>query len=358
VLENENYYTLDVNSLYPYVMLKHFYPVKYVQLLHNVKVALLSKIIESKAIIAKVLVQTDEPIYAVKRERTIFPIGRFWAILTTPELKYALAHNHIKEIKDVIVYEQADIFSSYVERFYQLRNKFKAAGNNEYADFCKKLLNSLYGKFGQKAEVWKKVGECPNELDRVEDCFKSGCNGRHSIRYLLGEIFELDGYAECFDSFPAIPAHVSAYGRMYLYKLMQQAGQGNYFYCDTDSLIINESGLHNLKNKIDSLVLGCLKIVSKSRMITIRGLKDYTVEQKTVIKGIRKNAIEIREGVYSQEVWPSFKGLFRSGDVNTYCINTQEKILSRKYTKGTVNKKGIVSPFLLSETYTREPYLL
>ena len=211
------------------------------------------------------------------------------------------------------------------------------------------MLNSLYGKFGQKADVWKKIGDCPDEPDRVELCFLAGVNGVRQIRYLLGEVFELIGFEESFNSFPAIAAHVTAFGRMHLWELMQTVGIENYFYCDTDSLIINSRGLRKLENQLDDFTLGGLKIEESMSRLNIRGLKDYTTASKTVIKGIRKNAVEIRSGVYQQEQWPSFKGLLRSNDVNTYTVKQITKTLNREYTKGTVNPDGSIEPLHLAE---------
>lgn len=356
-LNSENYYIVDVNSLYPFVMAANVYPCKYLRRLPVVRVKTLASHLQTEAAVAKVLIDTDEPVYAVKRDRTIFPTGVFWTVLTTPELKYALERNHIKEIKDVVFYEQADLFSSYVKRFYKLRQRFAKDGNPEYAEFCKKLLNSLYGKFGQKADVWQKIGDCPGERDRVEVCLKSGSNARSSIRYLLGEIFELVGFEECFDSFPAIAAHVTGYARIYLYELMKKAGCGNYFYCDTDSLIVNETGLCRLKSKVNSTRLGALKITDTTTQLIIKGLKDYSVGGKTVVKGIRKNAVKLADGVYEQESWPSFKGLLRDGDVNTYTVKQVRKVLQRKYTKGRVSKDGSITPFVLDETFLLAPQL-
>lgn len=130
---------------------------------------------------------------------------------------------------------------------------------------------------------------------------------------------------------------------------MQQAGQENYFYCDTDSLIVNECGLGNLENQIDENTLGSLKIEDVVNCVSIRGLKDYSTSTKTVVKGIRKNAIEKSYGVYEQEQWPSFRGLLRSGNVNTYTIKKITKVLNRKYTKGVVEANGWISPLLLGE---------
>ena len=91
--------------------------------------------------------------------------------------------------------------------------------------------------------------------------------------------------------------------------------------------------------------------------IVIKGLKDYSIGSKQVIKGIRKNAIEVREGVYKQEQWPSFKGLLRKGEVNTYTVKEVIKVLYRKYTKGHVNTDGSISPMLLGDEYDYSPLL-
>ena len=348
-LKDENYYILDVNSLYPFVMRDNCYPVKYKNIAHGVTLESLQTRLKTESVVAKVLIDTDEAVYAVRRKRTIFPVGRFWVTLTTPELKYALSKGHIVKIEDAVFYEQGCIFKTYVDRFYKMRLKFKADGVAEYEEFCKKLLNSLYGKFGQKAEVWTKVGDCPHERNRVELCFVVGVSGVKQIRYLLGEIFELTGYEECFNSFPAIAAHVAAYARLHLYKLMKMAGDGNYFYCDTDSLFVNKTGLWELSGQIDAFSLGGLKIVDTMNQLSIRGLKDYSTGTKQVIKGIRKNAKRIAEGVYEQEQWPSFKGLLRTASTETYTVKKITKVLNRQYTKGIVEANGSVVPFRLDE---------
>ena len=299
--------------------------------------------------VAKVLIDTDEPVYAVRRERTIFPVGRFWVTLTTPEIKYAFEHNHLVKIEQAVIYEQADIFKSYVDRFYNLRQEFKSAGIAEYEELCKKMLNSLYGKFGQKADVWKKIGECPDEPDRIELCFDRMSGERGQLRYLLGEIFEFTGFEESFNSFPAIAAHVTAYARLYLWQLMQQTGKENYFYCDTDSLIINEVGLCKLQNRIDNIKLGSLKLVENTHHLIIRGLKDYSINARHVIKGVRKNAVKIADGIYEQEQWPSFKGVLRTSESGTYTVKKVTKVLNRKYKKGEVMSDGSIQPLLLSE---------
>jgi len=132
---------------------------------------------------------------------------------------------------------------------------------------------------------------------------------------------------------------------------MQLAGKGNYFYCDTDSLIVNDKGMDNLTPVLHDTKLGFMKHEETTHKLIIHGLKDYEKDSKVVIKGIRKNAVKVGEGVYRQEQWSSFKGLLHSGDINTYTVKNVIKHLSRNYTKGIVTDSGIVTPIILTEGY-------
>ena len=355
-LETAPYYIVDVNSLYATVMHRGKFPCKFLKTRDHCNIDTLRYSLESNAVIANVLIETDEPVYAVKRKRTIFPVGRFWVTLTTPELLYALKHDHIRKVGRFVLYQHENLFTSYVKSMYNLRMEFKKANVPSYSEICKLLLNSLYGKFGQKAEVWEKIGDCPGERDRTEAVYLPDQNRRGMIRYLLGEIFELTKYEECFNSFPAIASTVTAYARMYLYDLMKTAGTGNYFYCDTDSLIVNSAGLENLDHLINDIDLGSLKIEETIPWVNIRGLKDYETENKTVIKGISKKAVELESGVYQQEQWPSLRGILRGTDSDSYTVKKVTKVLVREYTKGTVNSDGWIRPFSLCDHY--QPSLL
>jgi len=346
-LSGQPFYVLDVNSLYPFVMQRYTYPTKYVQLHHRLTPKKLGKVLNEYAVVAKVLITTNEPVYAMKRGRTIFPVGTFETTLCTPELRYALDHGHVAKVFDAVSYEQAPIFSSYVTTMYGLRQDFKIRQNKEYETIVKYLLNSLYGKFGQKAEEWVKIGNAPNEPDREEMILYKNPRRAMRLRYLLGEVFELKGHSEAYNSFPGIAAHVTAYARLYLWELMCACGHGNYVYCDTDSLMVTEQGMVCLANHRSATELGKLKLERTVNHLVIRGLKDYSADEKIVVKGVRKTAHKVEDGVYTQEQWPSFKGIFKSTDANRYVVKNVTKHLTREYTKGDVGKDGIVTPFVL-----------
>jgi hypothetical protein len=164
----------------------------------------------------------------------------------------------------------------------------------------------------------------------------------------MGQCFELTRFDESYDSFPAIAAHVTAYGRAVLWRLMSLAGKGNYYYCDTDSLIVNATGFKRLRSEMSDTDLGKLKVVETMQRMAIYGLKDYETGQKVVTKGIRSNAEKLSDGVYRQDRWPSIQGMLRAGTSEVYTVSKTVKHLSRTYEKGTVLPDGRVIPFVLS----------
>lgn len=342
------YTVVDVNSLYPFVMRAYDYPCKYLRQERYPTTTELFDYLREYAVVAKVVIQTQEPLYAVRGQRTFFPIGVFGTTLCTPELLYAVREGHIVSVERVVLYEKADLFRSFVDAFYAMRLRFKREGVDEYVELCKKILNSLYGKFGQKAEEWHKVADCPDEEDHYEYLIDADKPGMKHLRYIMGQCFERVRTGESFDSFPAIAAHVTAYGRLVLWSLMKRAGKGNYYYCDTDSLIVNATGLRHLRSEMSATELGKLKSVETMNRMAIYGLKDYETESKIVTKGIRKNAEKLAEGVYRQERWPSIQGMLRSGKGDVYTVEQTVKHLSRTYMKGTVLPDGEVIPFTLS----------
>ena len=128
---------------------------------------------------------------------------------------------------------------------------------------------------------------------------------------------------------------------------MRVAGLDNLYYCDTDSLMVNEAGLENLRPHIDKSELGMLKGECDSEDVTIHGLKDYSIDGSAKIKGIRKDAQEIDAGIFTQEQFRGLEGMIREGDLDRFLIRTVTKKLMRQYLKGQVAETGKGFPLQL-----------
>jgi len=78
----DKYVTLDINSMYPYIMKNLPLPYRVIDYRENISILELKNILNKYACIAEVKINTDKPAYAVRmRYKTVFPIGEFIATL-------------------------------------------------------------------------------------------------------------------------------------------------------------------------------------------------------------------------------------------------------------------------------------
>jgi hypothetical protein len=309
----------------------------------------LGRWLESRAVVARVTLRTDEPRYAfLYRDKLVFTVGDFTNSLTTPDLLYALEHGHLTRVYEAAVYDASPLFARFVTEVYKLRLEAKAAGNDVQHYLLKILLNSLYGKFAQRGTVWEHAGIAPDLDVRVwAEVDVDGGVVRH-FRQFGGLVQEKLTDPESLDSHPAIASHVTAYARALLWDLIVQAGRPNVFYCDTDSLYVNAEGFRRLRARIDPAALGALKHEATYPWLVIHGAKDYEAPAHRVCKGVRASATWLDRNTVQQEKWSSLKGLLRSGDLSAPTTELIEKRLSRVYDKGTVTRSGRVLPLRLS----------
>jgi len=347
-LENQKIYYLDVNSLYPYVMHENEYPIEYLGSVQNPSVSQLKQALDKHCVIAKVDIETDEPFLPFSTEKLIFPVGRFTGWYSTPELLYGLENYNILKVHEMLLYKKAPLFKSYVDFFYGLKSKYKSEGNDIYYYLTKLFLNALYGKFGQRNTEYVKEYEDHTVDFGIRYIFDPV---RNDIDYeiIIDHVVYKKGERETAEnSFIAIASHVTAYSRMYMWQLMKRAGLENIYYMDTDSLFVNETGKTNLRDYIDDYRLGALKIEKESSTMMIRAVKDYTFDQRDVIKGVKGNSEKVDDNTYITKQFTRFKTNLKNNNLNIIQITDNVKRLTRNYDKGQVTESGRVYPINLS----------
>jgi len=341
---------IDINSMYPDQMLKQKYPTKLAYSGSNCKLSTLEHFCRQGCVMARVLVETDEPVYPVTIEnKTTFPVGSFEANLCTPELVYALKHNHIKEVKYYAYYWGANIFTEYVTYFYNLRMEYKKLKNTAYNSFCKCMLVALYGKFGQKSDLVIEDIFTNNDKDyRITEYHADKKCFITTTHFFGREIKTISKQLEGRNSIVSIAAHVTAYGRMKLWEYIKKIGRDNLFYCDTDCLIMYDKPELMKLIPLSDTILGFFKIEKRATKIVIHGLKDYHFDKTIKIKGVSKRANHIGKNTYEQLVFPGMFSELKAGLNKPYTVKKQIKVLKRTYNKGIVLKNGDIIPFKLN----------
>ena len=369
VVEGGPFVKLDVNSLYPAVMAQGVYPVKLTSWKRTGAAAALEQRLAAGCVMAEVVIRTPLPAYPLRHNgKLCFPVGEFTTILCTDSLKYALQQGHVHKVNQYLAFTAAPLFSSWVDEFYPLKARYRAEGNEVWEKAIKLLLNSLYGKFGEKRALEIFRGPDPErdfmrantivDIPTLEDKFPWTLTAefQKQMPYVNAQEWsflgtycitaDVPGREEGPMSMVPVAAHVTDQARQLLWRYMLAVGLENVLYCDTDSLIIEEQHLSKLDAHLHETELGQLKVEGRADFLELRGPKDYTFGHESKTKGISQKAVQDKEGFWHQVQFCGLHALLRGGYRHGVPITQVKKLISSRYDKGKVNQEGMVSPFV------------
>lgn len=211
--------SLDVNSMYPYVMRYRDYPYGRPQFvtnsneLHGLYVACIEYTCTLKnGMLPTIQIKDDLRYNPREYQRQIIEPRTDWFTSIDLELMHDMYDLHILDFKGAYVFDsQMGMFDDYID----INNYAKTHAHNKGERFEAKLRNnSLYGKFGQKIEGNKKVPVMGDD-DKVH--------------------YELQQGDDRDPVYIPIASFVTAYARDYLIRTAVKFGD-NYIYSDTDSI--------------------------------------------------------------------------------------------------------------------------
>jgi hypothetical protein len=337
--------TLDINSLFPYIMKSCPLPSKLIDYEERVDLNRLYEALKNVLVIAEVDLQTEDPIYAVREgQKIIFPVGTFRAFLCTPCLTEAFQRGHVIKVLRAAYYKPDYLFTEYVDYFYELRKRYKFEGNTIFEYLTKKLLNSLYGKFAQGQPKTKKILDLTCHGYWREEGVDL-VNGDRVIRYkLFNVIVEECGRESGKNTLVAIPAHITEWARYILYSIIEKVGRDRVLYCDTDSIKIRKKDLSLVKYPIDPQRLGALKVENESQNLLLLGAKSYVTESERHIKGVPSSAKQVGESLYEYFSFPKLDTHMKKRILRYHIVEKVLKEAAQFYDKGVIENDGSISP--------------
>ena len=345
-VSGDDFITLDVNGMYPHVMKKYLYPVKLLCIMESEKNHKYTDMLGGYGMIAEVELDTPEPAFAVRyKKKLIFPTGQFTTFLCSQGLRYAVKQGYVKKFIRASIYDMKDIFTGYVEFFAALRETYQKRDNPIMSKLCKYMLNSLYGKWGER-EILTDTNTNDSGIPYLRrEIWDSVNGGWWTETYLMNKILMQHPGGEGYHSFPAISAHITENARLELWDHIKSVGRDVVLYCDTDSFIIHARDLVRVKAHLDSSVLGALKIQQRFTGLQIDGAKNYRTDQKRHIKGIPESAEEISPGVFKYNSFERQTSCMKDGQISGVKVSPVTRRLNHRYDKGHIAPDGKVIPY-------------
>ena len=275
---------LDINSMYPFAMCKPL-PVSHGMHVENPGLDYLldecksGRYVASIRAIVKVPPKYIGPFPYWNGTRLLFPTGEFETTINSPELLAVDSWKYVERVLEADFFRAEPFLENYSRKFYAA--KLEASRNKDRIgrEYNKLLLNSLFGKFGQKHKetvplpekmlaelppehVWTGVEDIELAADYPDFGLSTG-DVVHAVFVAGQPVFsrEVD-----YNISPAVASFITSWARSRLYELMETRASENLIYVDTDSLVIPESIEHRFKDVIGD-EMGKLKIEFRGTFI-------------------------------------------------------------------------------------------
>ena len=295
----DHYAQVDVTSFYASVMHGNRFPTKQVGHGRGVGLRQLRELAENYCVVARVELATEEPAFPKREgESVYFPVGRFVTTLCTPEIQLALRRGAIARCEEIVTYEHAPIFDRYVECFWDLRQRAMRVGDTLTIELAKRFLTTVFGKFGQRIWLASLIRDDAVGPDAIWREYDWQDRMEYEYRVVAGRMERSVRDVQGRDTLVAIPAHVTSYGRVALWRLMEKAGCEHIYYVDTDSMIGRSVILQRLGDEFANKQLGGLRLVRSSSHLFIRAPKWYILGDTRRRAGVPDDALEVQWNVF------------------------------------------------------------
>ena len=313
VFEKGNFWSVwyfDVNSLYPSVMKEKFPLPQSIKLIYNPSLEYINYYEGVSRVKVKAPKGLHKPFLPFRQDgKLIFPLGTFEGVFNHNELVYAIKLGYeILEVKEQIIYTKSFYpFKDFVDYFYNKRLEYKAQ-NNKMELVTKLILNSLYGKFGQKKITITEI----KDIDYFEDSYQlekymSINNAQLKNGFV---IYKKDKKYNGKNSYPILASYVTSKARIKMYPYINNK---DVIYTDTDSVISKSNLYENVKTlggmKLEGFFEKCILIKPKlyylansdEEIVKAKGLIRADYEDFTDIinhKSIKKNKLmKLKESI-------------------------------------------------------------
>lgn len=263
----------DVNSMYPAVMAQEKIPVAFLTISKS------ENDFGFHEIEAYVPKEIKFPILWVRQNgRLIFPTGNVKGIYFSEEIKLAKEMGaKIKFIRGYKFSQRNDLFKEYIDECFKMRSI-----DSGHSEMGKRLMNHLFGKFGQKSEREEIFFADSTDLRKLN-------KNEHPVgsidAFFNNKIAKRVTEKESVHSLPHIAAAITAHARCRLTRALVKCGD-RALYCDTDSIFLEgtEPAPFQISNK-----LGDFKLENEFKKACFILPKTYALElmkgKKVKMKG-------------------------------------------------------------------------
>lgn len=337
-------YHLDVRSLYPWIMRENYFPMRRVEYRENWTVREFCRKIPAYGGMADVTVSDWKEEYPVTRDGHLtYCTGRFRTVLCGAELERAVKLGHVHEVHRGAIYTCGPIFREWVDFWWKRRLAAIEKGDTFQDEYCKLILNSLSGKFGQKPLGW-----C--------DILSARCRRRWGVysetgpepgtlverRGIAGNVQEKREMEESSFSFPAISAFITSAAREHMRMLRNLCPEKTIFHQAVDGLLVDATAFQHLNEagEIAENQLGKLSLKKTYMEGEIFGHNHWQMDEAYTCSGNWGKSYIDKEGRRVVKLWDQLRSIISVQPNGEILVTETEIETPEHYPKGKRGEDG------------------
>lgn len=322
---------------------------------------------ERWGVAALCLLDTDRPRWPVRvGRRTWYPVGRFWAHLTGPDIAEAARLGCLVKIGPGQVHRLGHAMAPWARWCLDVQEGL-IPGTPEVARLAAKSWGrSVIGKWGSRGFDRVKLGPSPTQDWAYEEGWHHDEEAHVGVVDFCGQRWQVTASGTPDNAYPAVPAWVEAHVRVRLGRVIDALGPGALIQCDTDGMIValrtvgtkaargnlvapdGLGPMARLQWCLDQLepVYSPLELRVKRTVthVTVLGPQHLQVGDRRRYAGLPGTAEETAPGEYRVKLWPKLQWQMAHGSRDGYVRPETRPIVKGPWPTGWVLEDNTVVP--------------
>lgn len=182
------------------------------------------------------------------------------------------------------------------------------------AAIAKSWARTLVGRFGMRYPHYIDAHTVDGSNDIWAGFLLNGdqpCRPRRMMQ-IGDQVYVADAMVEGVDTAPQVMSYVMALTRLRLLEAIEAAGIDHTLYCDTDGLIVDQTGAQNLST-FGPVQEGWLRRKGQHQSLSILGPRQLIKDGVSHVAGLPKAGQRQPDGSYAIEWWEQMRHALESG---------------------------------------------
>lgn len=276
---------------------------------------------EAWVVLCDVEVTTSVPCVPVQRNgRVIWPVGTFNTTLWQPELELVTRTGGSYRVTRQWRYNAAPALREWARWSMEQCARKDDGITPVQLTWVKHQSRALIGRLSLSTATWQEWGENYHGGAALTMLIDADTGTQHRMMHVGHRTFMETGRAESDNSLPQITGYIQSVCRVRLWDACQAAGLSNVVHVDTDSLIANAAGSRQLEAAVAAGLPGGWRTKDRWRKITVIGPRHYLTNERRVLPGVPRAAVESGPGQYTGVVWESLSVALERGQASSVTI--------------------------------------